>query len=153
LVWIRSLSNQWCLGASKLFPKIDSANEPYTSPDVDRSVAFCQKLSLPPSRGPYILVTTEYPGAGLPKEPGTILPVSLKNYEILELNNNSPDQIGQLITGIADQLTTGDVSHLNEKSEPYWRTWQRAFESVRDMITSMKISLKIKTPFFETEVK
>jgi hypothetical protein len=122
-------------------------------PDIDRSAAFCLKLGLPPSRGPYILITTEYPGAGLPSEPETVLPIKLKNYEILELNNANADQIAQLITRVADQLTTGDVSHLNQKSESYWRAWQKAFENVRNMHASMKISLKIKTPFFESELK
>jgi hypothetical protein len=146
-VWFASGSS-----SAKPFTEEPTANA-YLPLDIDRSVAFCEKLGLPPSQGPYILITTEYPGAGLPAQPDTILPTALKNYEIVRLYNASPDQITRLITGVADQLTVGDVSHLNEQSEPYWRAWQKAFENVRDTLASMKISLKIKTPFFESEVK
>lgn len=89
----------------------------------------------------------------MPSNPETVLPTSLTNYEIVTLNNASADQITQLITGFADQLTTCDVSHLNEQAESYWRVWQKAFENVRNMFASLKITLKIKTPFFESEVQ
>ena len=55
--------------------------------DVARSVEFCEKLKLPPSGGPYILVTSDYPGKGLMSDPSSLLPTPLKSYYTVSLNN------------------------------------------------------------------
>jgi len=126
----------------------------YKAVDVIRSAAFCAKLKLPPSKGPYLLVTTEYPGAGLLDTPGSVLPAKLENSEVLELNNLDAAEITRLLSALADKLVAGDVSKLNVNSEDYWRGWQRAYEDIRGTILglSKKVTLKIKTSFFEIEL-
>lgn len=77
----------------------------YKAVDVIRGAEFCEKLNLPPSGGPYILVTSEYPGTGLINDEGTFLPTPLKNYYTVSLNNKSADEIMQLLTRVADKIT------------------------------------------------
>ncbi len=126
----------------------------YKSVDVLRSSAFCQRLKLPPSGGPYILVTTEYPGTGqLGLYPETF-PDDLKNFCVLKLNGADASEIMRLLTELADQLVAGNLDELDPQSEEYWRTWQSSFEAIRDTLVgfSKKVNLRIKTSFFEVEI-
>ena len=125
----------------------------YKSVDVIRSAAFCEKLKLAPSNGPYILVTTEYPGAGLINDSSTFLPAGLKSYYIVSLNNRSADETMQLVTRVADKIIANRISELPSTSEDYWRSWQRAFESIRDFLVDRQIAITIKTPFSEVQIK
>jgi len=89
----------------------------YKAVDVIRSAEFCEKLQLPPSNGPYILVTTEYPGTGLLNDSSTFLPTKLKSYYIVSLNNKSADEVMLLLTRIADKITADRLPDLNSNSE------------------------------------
>jgi hypothetical protein len=125
----------------------------YKAVDVTRSAAFCKKLKLAPSNGPYILVTTEYPGMGLINDPSTFLPTALKNYYIVSLNNRRADEVMQLLTRVGDKITANSLSELNSTSEDYWRSWQQAYEAVRDFLVKRHIAITIKTPFSEVQIK
>jgi hypothetical protein len=125
----------------------------YKAVDVIRSAEFCEKLQLAPSNGPYILLTTEYPGTGLINDSSTFLPTKLKSYYVVSLNNKSADEVMQLLTRIADKITANRLSDLNSSSEDYWRSWQRAFEAIRDFLSNRQMTVSIKTPLAEVEIK
>ena len=125
----------------------------YKAVDVIRSAEFCEKLGLTPSGGPYILVTTEYPGAGLGNDPSSFLPTKLEHYYYVSLNNKSADEIMQLLTRVADKITSNHLSELNTGSEDYWSGWQRAFEAVRDFLSNRQVTVTIKTPVSDIQIK
>lgn len=125
----------------------------YKSVDVIRSAAFCEKLKLAPSGGPYIVVTSEYPGSGLIDDSSTFLPTGLQHYYALSLNNKSADEIMQLLTRLADRIVANRLSDLNTASEDYWSGWQRTFEAFRDFLTNRQMTVTIKTPVSEIEIK
>jgi hypothetical protein len=123
--------------------------------DVDRSAAICSKLKLAPSKGPYILVTTEYPGACIVGSPDTF-PANLDRFQIrLELNKATASEITSLLTGVADQLIAGDLGKLSVNSEDYWRAWRQSFEAVRGTLVglSQAFTVTFKTPFFDVQLK
>jgi hypothetical protein len=125
----------------------------YKAVDVIRSAEFCEKLKLTSSGGPYILVTSEYPGTGLINDSSTFLPKKLQNYYIVSLNNRSADEIMQLLTRIADNIVANRLSELNTTSPDYWRGWQRAFEAFRDFLSNRQMTVTIKTPVSDIQIK
>jgi hypothetical protein len=141
--WVGEASEPW-------------ATKPRDIKNVDflRSSAFCSQLKLPASKSPYILITTEYPGAGLLSDyPQTFN--TPENYSIVELNNLSADEITSVLNKIADQLLTEDISSINTESEDFWRSLQNTYEAIRDNLVSFskKISISINTSFFKVELK
>ncbi len=80
--------------------------------DLERSSKFCKAWRLPPSRGPYVVVTTEYPGNDLVDEVKTIWldpkiesPSKLRDGNaVLELGNLKPVEIHRLLARITDDL-------------------------------------------------
>src|ERR1035437_5100893 len=121
--------------------------------DVARSATFCEKLKLPPSGGPYILVTNVYPGEGQVGRPATFLPVPLRSYCTVSLNNKSADEIMDLLTRLADKITADRLTDLDSRSELYWSKWQRAFEGIRDFLSNRQMTVTIKTPLSEIQIK
>lgn len=122
--------------------------------DVMRSSAFCSKLKLPPSKSPYVVVTDEYPGAGLLEDyPNTFN--ELKNYSILELNTATASEITSLLANLADQLLINGLPDTNPKTENFWRTFQKSYETARGKIISFSkgISLTINTAFFKIKIQ
>jgi hypothetical protein len=124
-----------------------------TRVDVTRSATFCERLNLPPSGGPYILVTNTYPGEGRVGLQDTFLPVPLKSYCTVSLNNKSADEIMGLLTRLADKVTSDRLSELNSRSESYWSKWQTAFEGLRDFLSNRQMTVTIKTPLSEVQIK
>lgn len=120
--------------------------------DVARSAKFCEKLKLPPSGGPYLFVTNEYPGEGLIGEPSTFLPTPLKIYYTVSLNNKSSDEIMQLLTRLADKITSDRLSELDSSSGGWWIAWQRAFEGIRGFLSARQMTVTIKTPLGEIKI-
>jgi hypothetical protein len=125
----------------------------YKTVDVIRSAEFCERLKLSPSGGPYILVTAEYPGTGLLNDPATFLPAPLQHYSTVSLNNKSSDEVMQLLIRLADRIVANRIADLDTTSQEYWSGWQRAFEAVRDFLANRQMSVTIKTPISEIQVK
>ena len=121
--------------------------------DVNRSAEFCEKLKLPPSGGPYILVTADYPGKGLTSDPSSFLPTPLKSYYTVSLNNKSADEIIQLLTSVADKITADRLSELNSTSKSWWSGWEATFEGIRGFLSSRQMTVNIKTPFSDVQIK
>ena len=128
-------------------------NTESTDVGVMRSNVFSRRLRLPPSKSPYIIITSDYPGPCLPYRPDTFN--KLNNYSVIELNNLDAIEITRLLNSVADQLVIEGIYKIDPKSESYWRTWQKAFVSSRDHIVgfSKKIKLSIHTTFFKLEIE
>jgi len=129
-----------------------SGEEIFPYIDVLRSSAFCSQLKLPPSRSPYILVSTDYPGAGtLSKYPESFF--ELTNYSVIELNGLAADEITDLLTTLADRILLEEIISTDPESENFWRRWQQSFEYVRDNMVGLakKLKMSIKTTFFTFE--
>lgn len=66
--------------------------------DVARSAKYCRALSLPPSKGPYLIVTTEYPDLeNFPKNRGTYTLGGVEAADLAKLLNRLTD--GLLLEG------------------------------------------------------
>lgn len=125
----------------------------YRAVDVIRCAEFCERLKLSPSGGPYILVTAEYPGTGLLNDSSTFLPTPLQHFYTVSLNNKSADEVMQLLIRLADRIVANRIADLDTASQEYWSGWQRAFEAIRDFLSAREMSVTIKTPVSEIQVK
>ncbi len=132
-------------GAQKLLPMNRAV-------DVARSAKFCEKLHLPPSSGPYVLVTNVYPGEGRMDDPSTFLPTPLESHYTISLNNKSADEIMQVLSRVADKITADRLRELDTNSASWWEGWTRAFVSIRQTLASLRISVRIKTPWSEVNI-
>jgi len=75
------------------------------------------------------------------------------NYYIVSLNNKRSDEIIELLTRVADKIVANRISDLNTTSPDYWTGWQRAFEAIRDFLSSRQMTVTIKTPVSDIQVK
>lgn len=125
----------------------------YKAVDVIRSEEFCDKLRLAPSGGPYVLITAEFPGTGLIDDSSTFLPNKLQNYSILSLNNKSASEIMEVLSHAADKIVENHIAELNASSPDYWSGWQRAFEAIREFLSNRQMTVTVKTPTTEIQVK
>jgi hypothetical protein len=123
----------------------------YKTIDILRARAFCKKLDLPPDEGPYVIVTTKYPGAAeLSKYPETF-PDSLNNFQVLKLNGLDASETIKLLVNLADKLITSNFDELESDSPGFWKSF---YDSTRSVLLSFadKITVTIKAPGVEVEV-
>lgn len=126
--------------------------------DVDRAATIIEILNeglrpderVSPSQGPFLYVTVMYPGRCLLEEyPSSFAPKS-KNGYLLALGDIAAQDITTHLTELADQLVLHGVPNSDVASEPYWRAWQNALQTVGDKLGNLlkHISIALKTPFF-----
>jgi hypothetical protein len=120
--------------------------------DVFRSSAFCKKLNLIPSEGPYIVITDEYPGEGLIQDYSTFN--KLENYSIIELNDLTPPEITNILSKLADQLVLEGIYKFDPKKEKFWRILEKSYEVIRTELVglSTRVTLSIDTIFFKIKI-
>jgi hypothetical protein len=121
--------------------------------DVTRSGAFCAQLGLPPSGSPYVVVTTDYPGeAFVSSYPQSF--DTLPNRYVLSLGDVDAAESAQLLTALADQVTSEELFKADPASEGFWRKWQRAFEVVRSEMIDIAghVRISFTTTFFKVEM-
>ena len=127
------------------------------SVDFDRSSRFCARLKLAPSKGPYVILTTRYPGTALPTGYPNTFPsiANLGNHYILALGGASASDTARLLDSLADQLITSDVSKVQLDSDEYWRAWERTYRTVRDQLVGLfdKVTVTFDTGVVKTEIK
>jgi hypothetical protein len=132
-------------------------NRPKAHKDVDfgRSAQFCSKLKLPPSKSPYVLLMTQYPGESLPNAYPKTFPTQLGNHVLLSLNGSSTRDTSRLLGALADQLITSDLSHLKVDSDEYWSSLQHSYVAVRDNFLGMlsKVTVSFDAGPVKTEIK
>ena len=107
--------------------------------DVERAIAFCEKLGLKPSRGPYLLFTTTYPD-----EQDT-----LTNYSVVELGKE-PQAVQGFLGRLGDQLIVEGVVRNGlfasaAGTDDFWSAW---FDATRHAIASLGLRFRvaIRTP-------
>jgi hypothetical protein len=89
--------------------------------DVERAVAYCRRLGVPPSRGPYVLFTTEYPDESA--EP--------KSFQWIELGGRTAKEINDLLKTLGDQIVLRGIVadgafQKAPGSEDFWAAWVNA---------------------------
>lgn len=125
--------------------------------DTARNAYFCARLELAPSKSPYLVFTTHYPGAALLADyPATFPSMSdLQNHFVLSLDGASAANTTRVLSKLADKLVVGKLNNVAVDSREYWSTWQTAYEGVRDEITGLvgRVTVTFDTGFVKTEVK
>ena len=123
--------------------------------NVARAAAYCAALRLTPSRGPFILITTDRPGVD------SVPPA----HGVFELGNLQPEQIEALLLKLTDVLMTGraadtfgrDPAAAVAASDPAAATgfWIRMLEGARRSIIGFgcAISVRIDTGVFSAELR
>jgi hypothetical protein len=122
--------------------------------DFDRSALYCSKLKLDPLKSPYVLLTTQFPGAGLPDQYPDTFPATLGNHFLLSLNEASLDETNRLLGALTNQIITSDLSQLTVNSNEYWSSMENNYISVRDKIGSFvkQITVTFELGPVKTEV-
>jgi hypothetical protein len=112
--------------------------------DVERAIAYCQKLGLKPSGGPYFVFTTSYPDE-------TAAPES---FSVIELNTDA-EQIGRLLGMMGDQLVKeGLIRDRTFQQAPgsddFWSAW---FDATRHALSNLgsNFHFAIRTPTISIE--
>jgi hypothetical protein len=112
--------------------------------DVERAIAYCQKLGLKPSGGPYLLFTTAYPDES----------VAPSSYSIIEVGTTA-DEIARLLARLGDQLVTEGLIRNGAFLQPagsddFWSAW---FDATRHALASLGsgFRLAIRTPTLSIE--
>jgi len=113
--------------------------------DVERSVAYCQRLNLPPSAGPYVYFTAVHPDAATAES----------SRFTLALNGKSSAEIATILAGLSDQLLLQGVPRTPTDSEAFWRGVQRSYEGLQGTLGALlaRVTLSISTPWFKVELK
>ena len=112
--------------------------------DVERAIAYCQKLGLKPSGGPYLLFTTTYPDESL----------APSSYSYIEVGTTA-SEIARLLNRLGDQLVTEGVIRNGEflqavDSDDFWSAW---FDATRHALAGLGAGfrLAIRTPTLSLE--
>ena len=123
--------------------------------DVTRGVAFCQRLKMKPSEGPFVLVMTEYPGKSVLGTTPDSFPKSGTNFMVMKLNGTDAAATTRLLGELADGLVIEDLSKLRPKAEDYWSGWRKVFGKVSNTVVglSSKVTVAFDAGPFKTEIK
>lgn len=107
--------------------------------DVQRSSAFCSLMQIPPSKSPYVIITTDYPGkAQLDSFPNTFN--KLDNYRVIQLSGLDATEITEILNVWADNIVLENLDELAADSDDFW---QKIYESLRDSIVDVSRRFKI----------
>jgi len=107
--------------------------------DVQRSSAFCSLLQIPPSKSPYVVITTDYPGkAQLDSFPNTFS--KPENYRVIQLSGLNASKITEILNDWADKILLENLENLATDSDDFW---QMIYRSLRDSIVGIHRSLKL----------
>lgn len=127
--------------------------------DVGRASAIIARINeglptekrLIPSKGPFVYVTTTYPGRAIQKEDPNGFPNGIEDGYILQLGCLSAQEISAALNNLTDQLVRDGVPKEIVASEQYWRAWQSSLKTVGKKIGAIikGITLVFKTPFGE----
>ena len=128
--------------------------------DVARSAEFCRALKKPPSQGPYLVVTSEYPE----------VKVFPSERAIFELGNLQPKELSTLLGSLTDQLLlSGRIETQIEAARakalpagsppspqpPTSSLWIRLLEGARQSMIGFGCNVKIQvdTGLFNAELR
>ena len=123
----------WFWKASRTLPNSASATE---NVDVERAIAYCEKLKLKPSEGPYLLFTTTYPDETTPPSAFTVIALGA-----------DARRIDQMLTRLGDQLVTEGLVRGAAFTQPtgtdaFWSAW---FDATRKALGSLGLDFRVLT--------
>ena len=95
--------------------------------DVSRSAAYCEKLRLVPSGGPYVLVTTTYPD----------LQANLEHYYVMRLGGLDAYATTLLLDELTDQILVDRLNQEELDTDSYWQKWGTVFRSAVDRLSGV----------------
>jgi hypothetical protein len=109
--------------------------------DIARSAAFCAAISKPPSQGPYLVVTTEYPDvANFPSD-----------RAVFELGGLPPANLAKLLNKLTDQLllqkrvdAASTSSNLSGPPPELPNLWIRLLEGARQTLIGFGCAVKLQ---------
>lgn len=109
--------------------------------DIERSAAYCDRFQLPPSGGPYVVVTTVHPDRWEAAPAGQ--PAS-DPLMVLALDGVPSTQAAELLTELNDQLQRNQLSREALDSKRYWLAWDRALTAMCRYFRDLKVGVSIK---------
>lgn len=109
--------------------------------DIERSAAYCDRFQLPPSGGPYVVVTTVHPDRWQPAAAGQ--PASDPLLAI-SMDSVPSAQAAELLTELNDQLQRNQLSREALDSKRYWLAWDRALTAMCRYFRDLKVGVSIK---------
>jgi len=123
----------WFWKTTRTLPNGASAAE---NVDVERAIAYCEKLKLKPSEGPYLLFTTTYPEETAPPSAFTVIALG-----------QDAERIDRLLTRLGDQLVTEGVIREAAFTQPsgtdaFWKAW---FDATRQALVSLGLDFRVST--------
>ena len=123
---------------------LDKGAIPSAGYDFERAAELCSLYHLPPSKGPYIIVTTVYPDRIAP----------LQEFFKVSLHNLDARSIRRLLDLLIDQIVAERLDQIQIDSEHYWRQWERIW---RGMLTQFigsvdKLTVAFDVKFFKVEL-
>jgi hypothetical protein len=123
--------------------------------DVTRSVAFCRRLKLKPSEGPYVLVMTEYPGKSVLSDYPNSFPNDITKILVIKLNGTDATTTTRLLGDLVDGIVAADLSKLRPKPDDYWSGWRKVFGTVSDAVVGLanNVTVSFDTGPVKTEIK
>ena len=113
--------------------------------DVERATAYCRKLQLKPSDGPYLLFTTTYPDEN----------AAPSAFTAIALGSKSADDVARLLKQLGDQLVIDGVVRDRTLqhaagSDDFWSAW---FDATRHALANLGSGFRfvVRTPSFTIE--
>lgn len=109
--------------------------------DIERSAAYCDRFQLPPSGGPYVVVTTVHPDRWEPAPAGQ---PGADPLMAISLDSVPSAQAAELLTELNDQLQRNQLSREALDSKRYWLAWDRALTAMCRYFRDLKVGVSIK---------
>ena len=113
--------------------------------DVERATAYCKRLQLKPSDGPYLLFTATYPDESTAPDA----------FTAIALGSKSADDVAQLLKQLGDQLVIDGVIRDRTLqhaagSDDFWSAW---FDATRHALAKLGSGFRfvVRTPSFTIE--
>jgi hypothetical protein len=113
--------------------------------DVERATAYCKRLQLKPSDGPYLLFTATYPDEN----------TAPSAFTAIALGSKSADDVAQLLKQLGDQLVVDGVVRDRTLqhavgSDDFWSAW---FDATRHALANLGSGFRfvVRTPSFTIE--
>lgn len=132
----------------------DDISEPHTAIDAVRSSAFCSRLGLSPAKGPYVVVSSDYPGEGKVSDyPESF--AELEDFSVIDLDGRDAAEITQLLSKLVELVVAEEISSVDPGSKDFWSKWRAAFEAAQTTLPALarRIRVSIHTSFFDVEIE
>lgn len=104
-------------------------------PNIARSVSYCQKFELLPSKSPYVLLLTQHPD--------DIHIGDKYKKSVIELSNASASEITHLLANLNDELFKMDIAKRKPNGWGFRRTFRKAFKIARANLNELADSIKV----------